>query len=86
MPALHTHGAPSASQAPWPPPRSQPGAALADTTPAVEGFRLHIVHLSDSELLPELAAAKAAGLPVSVETCPHYLNFASEEVPEGDTR
>lgn len=37
-------------------------------------------------MLPELAAAKAAGLPLSVETCPHYLNFVSEDVPEGDTR
>ena len=27
-----------------------------------------------------------AGLAVSVETCPHYLNFANEKVPDGDTR
>lgn len=50
------------------------------------GFLLHIVHLSDADLLPELAAAKAEGLPLSVETCPHYLNFAAEAVPAGDTR
>ena len=41
---------------------------------------------ADADLLPELAAAKAEGLPLSVETCPHYLNFAAEAVPEGDTR
>lgn len=41
---------------------------------------------ADADLLPELAAAKAEGLPLTVETCPHYLNFAAEEVPAGDTR
>lgn len=41
---------------------------------------------ADADLLPELAAAKAEGLPLSVETCPHYLNFAAEAVPAGDTR
>lgn len=41
---------------------------------------------TDADLLPELRAAKAAGLPLSVETCPHYLNFAAEDVPKGDTR
>ncbi len=40
----------------------------------------------DADLLPELRAAKAEGLPLSVETCPHYLNFAAEDVPKGDTR
>lgn len=58
----------------------------ADTTPAVEGFLIHIVHLSDADMLQELAAAKAAGLPLSVETCPHYLEFAAEDVEEGDVR
>lgn len=42
--------------------------------------------LADADLLPELAAAKAEGLPLSIETCPHYLNFAAEAVPAGDTR
>jgi allantoinase len=48
-------------------------------------FRLHIVHLSASQALPELCAAKAAGLPVTVETCPHYLHFCAEEIPDGAT-
>jgi allantoinase len=48
-------------------------------------FRLHIVHLSASDALPELCAAKAAGLPVTVETCPHYLHFCAEEIPDGAT-
>ena len=39
------------------------------------GFRLHIVHLSTNEALQELRAARSEGLPVTVETCPHYLFF-----------
>lgn len=49
------------------------------------GARTHIVHLSAAECLPVLAAAKGAGLPITVETCPHYLFFAAEEVPDGAT-
>ena len=48
-------------------------------------FRLHIVHLSAAQALSELCAARAEGLPVSVETCPHYLHFCAEEIPDGDT-
>ena len=49
------------------------------------GARIHIVHLSSSDSLPQLKEAKAAGLPVSVETCPHYLTFAAEEIADGAT-
>lgn len=48
-------------------------------------FKLHIVHLSASEALPELRAARVEGLPVSVETCPHYLHFTAETIPAGGT-
>jgi allantoinase len=48
-------------------------------------FRLHIVHLSAAKALPELRAARAEGLPVTVETCPHYLHLAAESVPKGAT-
>src|SRR6266852_6348480 len=48
-------------------------------------FRVHIVHLSASSALVELCAARAEGLPVSVETCPHYLYFYAEEIPDGAT-
>jgi allantoinase len=44
------------------------------------------VHLSCAEALPEIEAAKAEGLPFTVETCPHYLTFAAEDVPEGATQ
>jgi allantoinase len=48
-------------------------------------FRLHIVHLSTHKALADLAAARREGLPVSVETCPHYLHFAAEDIHDGDT-
>jgi len=48
-------------------------------------FRLHIVHLSASKALPELRAARSEGLPVSVETCPHYLHLTAETIPRGAT-
>jgi allantoinase len=49
------------------------------------GFRLHIVHLATGEALAELKAARAEGLPVSVETCPHYLQLEAEAIPDGAT-
>lgn len=48
-------------------------------------FRLHVVHLSTSQALGELRTARSEGLPVSVETCPHYLYLASETVADGAT-
>jgi allantoinase len=48
-------------------------------------FRLHIVHLSTSQALPELRTARAAGLAVSVETCPHYLHLSAETIEDGAT-
>ncbi|MGA9259465.1 MAG: allantoinase AllB [Candidatus Sulfotelmatobacter sp.] len=49
------------------------------------GFRLHIVHLSTSQALQELRAARSDGLPVSVETCPHYLHLSAETIANGAT-
>ena len=48
-------------------------------------FRLHIVHLATSKAIDLLRAAKAEALPVTIETCPHYLFFAGEEIPNGAT-
>jgi allantoinase len=47
--------------------------------------RVHIVHLSSATALPMIRKAKAEGLPLTVETCPHYLCLTAEEVPRGDT-
>ncbi|HKR61486.1 MAG TPA: allantoinase AllB, partial [Pyrinomonadaceae bacterium] len=49
------------------------------------GTRVHIVHHSSADALPLLAQAKSSGLKLTAETCPHYLTFAAEEVPDGAT-
>ncbi len=49
------------------------------------GARVHIVHLSSSDAVPMLRAAKDEGLPMTAETCPHYLTFAAEEIADGAT-
>ena len=49
------------------------------------GFHLHIVHLATTLALDELRTARADGLRVTVETCPHYLHFAAEDIPDGST-
>jgi allantoinase len=55
--------------------------ALADAT----GARTHVLHLSSADAIGILARARGAGLALTVETCPHYLSFLAEEVPEGAT-
>ena len=47
--------------------------------------RIHIVHLSASEALPLIQAARAERVSLTVETCPHYLTFAAEEIHAGAT-
>ncbi|HZP50808.1 allantoinase AllB [Actinocrinis sp.] len=49
------------------------------------GARVHILHLSSAESLPLIAEAKAGGVRVTVETCPHYLFFAAEDIPNAAT-
>jgi allantoinase len=46
---------------------------------------VHIVHLSSAKSLDVVRDARARGLPITVETCPHYLTFAAEEIPDGAT-
>lgn len=48
-------------------------------------LRLHVVHLATAAALPLLDAARRDGLAVTVETCPHYLTFAAEEIAGGAT-
>jgi allantoinase len=43
------------------------------------------VHLATELALPVLRDARAEGLPVTVETCPHYLTFAAEDIRDGET-
>jgi allantoinase len=50
------------------------------------GARAHILHLSSAAALPGLKKARADGLPITVETCPHYLTIDSEHIADGATQ
>ncbi len=52
---------------------------------AFSGGRAHIVHLAAAECAALIGSARAAGIALTAETCPHYLFFAAEEVPAGHT-
>lgn len=49
------------------------------------GCRVHIVHHSSADSLESLRAARAAGSQITAETCPHYLHFAAEDIPDRAT-
>ncbi|MFC3995493.1 allantoinase AllB [Nocardiopsis sediminis] len=71
---------------------SRPDAAehaairLVIETARATGVRAHILHLSSATALPLIAQAKADGVALTAETCPHYLTIAAEEVPAGATQ
>ena len=50
------------------------------------GGRAHVLHLSAAGALPVLTAAREDGVPISAETCPHYLTLAAEAIPPGATQ
>ena len=62
-------------------------SAIAMLVRQLEGCRtpVHVVHLSSASSLEIVRAARSRGLPITVETCPHYLTFAAEEIPDGAT-
>jgi len=49
------------------------------------GARVHVVHVASAAALPLLREARAEGLPITAETCPHYLTFAADEIRAGAT-
>jgi len=59
--------------------------ALVLDTARETGARVHVVHVSSARVLPLIAAAKQAAVAVTAETCPHYLTFAAETIPDGGT-
>jgi allantoinase len=71
---------------------SRPDSAETDAIAAVidgvraTGARAHILHLSSAAALPQIRRAKADGLPITVETCPHYLTFDAAHIPDGATQ
>jgi allantoinase len=94
---VHAEDAETLAAAPAPGPgypeflASRPAAAEVTAIEAVldasrrTGARVHILHLSAATALPVLAAARAEGVPVTVETCPHYLTLDAADVPPGAT-
>ncbi|WP_299273735.1 allantoinase AllB [uncultured Georgenia sp.] len=68
-----------------PPAAESSAVALVLEAARATGGRAHILHLSDADCLPLVAAARADGVRVTVETCPHYLTLCAEDVPDGAT-
>ncbi|WP_344250795.1 allantoinase AllB [Isoptericola hypogeus] len=68
-------------------PAKAESTAIAEVIDAARatGARAHVLHLSDADSLPMIAAARADGVRLTVETCPHYLSLDAEHVPDGAT-
>ncbi|MFD5827573.1 allantoinase AllB [Lentzea sp. NPDC060358] len=68
-------------------PREAENKAIGDVVALTRrtGARTHILHLSSSDALSILDAAKRESLPITAETCPHYLTFTAEEIHDGQT-
>ncbi len=89
--AAHLHDAPASARyadflASRPPDAEVSAVATAIAAARATATRLHILHLSAARAVPLIAAARADGLTVTAETCPHYLTLTAEEVPDGATR
>jgi allantoinase len=69
-----------------PPAAETRAVAVALEAARATGARVHILHLSAAAALPLIAAARADGVRVTVETCPHYLALSAEAVPDGGTQ
>ena len=50
------------------------------------GARTHVLHLASADAVPLLRAARADGLRITAETCPHYLSFEAETIADGATQ
>ena len=61
----------------WRPPGRSRSRAPADAP-------VHVVHLSSAAALDEVRRAKAAGVRVTAETCPHYLVLTEERYDDPD--
>ncbi len=68
-------------------PRGLENLAIAQVIEAARetGGHAHVVHLSSSDALPMIASARREGVPVTAETCPHYLALTAEEIGDGQT-
>jgi allantoinase len=96
---VHAESARRIDQAPPPDGASYPAflrsrPRTAENTAVVEiihlarrsDCRVHILHVSSAEVLPIIASARDTGVRITTETCPHYLTFTAEEIPDGATQ
>jgi allantoinase len=68
-----------------PPAAEHEAIALVTRMAEATGAHVHIVHVSSAASTRMIAAARRRGARISAETCPHYLYFAADEVPDGAT-
>ena len=69
------------------PPRAETSAVELMVRLADEfRVRVHIVHVSSADSLPVIRVARARGVAITCETCPHYLSFTATDVPDGATQ
>ncbi|MEU4220316.1 allantoinase AllB [Actinoplanes sp. NPDC026623] len=68
-----------------PPDSEHAAVATAIEVARAAGARVHILHLSAAGALPLIEAARADGVRITAETCPHYLTLSAEEIPCGGT-
>jgi len=84
-----------------PPPNGSSYAAFLDSRPRAaeniavaeviqlarrSGCRVHILHVSSADVLQLITTARNDGVRITAETCPHYLTFAAEDIPDGATQ
>jgi allantoinase len=69
-------------------PRTAENDAVAEVIDLARetGCRVHILHVSSAEVLPLLAKARNDGVRITAESCPHYLTFNAEDIPDGATQ
>jgi allantoinase len=69
-------------------PREAENTAVAQVIEVARrtGCRVHILHVSSADVLPLISQARRDGVRITAETCPHYLTFSAEEIPDGATQ
>ncbi len=69
-------------------PRNSENLAVAEVIELARrtSCRVHILHVSSSDVVPMIASARHDGVRITAETCPHYLTFAAEDIPDGATQ
>jgi allantoinase len=69
-------------------PRGAENLAIAELIEAARftGARVHVLHLSSSDAIPMLRSARRDGIPLTAETCPHYLVFTAQAIADGSTQ